>query len=416
MRVAMFVEGLLLPSAEGATWRFLQLLRGLSEMGAEVVVFHSFRGWSDPKQMAMEPYRVILIQPSDYYNNPKFIEALLRRYKIDMVISKDPSYLRSLAQSGGLPEGTKTIFDCHDLHQSGSTNWSEQTWAIENVDVVIAINEREFSALKILRPYRPVIYIPSTVSTSEISNKQHELESNKIVFLGHFYYEPNLDAARWLAQVIFPLVLAAIPEAQLHLVGAYPPTAFYDINGSAIYWNGYADDLNIALSQYDVAFSGVRIGSGFRIKTLHYMKAGLPVVSNHLGVEGVGYRDCFKIAEKDDELSTHIVKLLQSPPDRNRLAQAGADVLKQEFCTDRLHNLLHELFNLASTQTGMRRTIFTHSSVGAAEMGWWNEIVSKGRFLKLHSNLFPVGTVVDLKNAEDLESILCPRDSKELAI
>src|SRR5262249_54964913 len=44
-----------------------------------------------------------------------------------------------------------------------------------------------------------------------------------LVFVGNFEYAPNVDAAGWLVQEIFPRVKKRLPEARLILVGNNPP-------------------------------------------------------------------------------------------------------------------------------------------------------------------------------------------------
>jgi len=44
-----------------------------------------------------------------------------------------------------------------------------------------------------------------------------------IVFVGNFTYEPNIDAALFFSQQIFPLILKDAPDAKLFLVGNAPP-------------------------------------------------------------------------------------------------------------------------------------------------------------------------------------------------
>ena len=48
--------------------------------------------------------------------------------------------------------------------------------------------------------------------------------------IGNFRHPPNLDAVRWLAAELWPRIRAALPAAELHVFGAYPPNAAWQLH------------------------------------------------------------------------------------------------------------------------------------------------------------------------------------------
>src|SRR5204862_2652020 len=104
------------------------------------------------------------------------------------------------------------------------------------------------------------------------------IPSELLLFVGRLTYPPNLDAALWLAEVIFPRVLAARPNARLAIVGSNPPEALRALAGSAIEITGYVNDQ--ALMQYydksRVAMVPLRFGAGVKGKVAEAISAGVP--------------------------------------------------------------------------------------------------------------------------------------------
>ncbi len=49
------------------------------------------------------------------------------------------------------------------------------------------------------------------------------VERQHFISIGNFRHEPNWQSVLWLKQQIWPLIRQALPQAQLHLYGAYPP-------------------------------------------------------------------------------------------------------------------------------------------------------------------------------------------------
>lgn len=48
--------------------------------------------------------------------------------------------------------------------------------------------------------------------------------------IGGFKHPPNVDAVRWLASSIWPLIRAQLPDAEMHVYGAYPTQAVQQLH------------------------------------------------------------------------------------------------------------------------------------------------------------------------------------------
>src|SRR5262249_50225779 len=73
-----------------------------------------------------------------------------------------------------------------------------------------------------LRGGERVRVVPNGVDLGALPYVENGRPAARIVFAGNLGYFPNVDAAIFLARDVLPRVRAAVPGAELHLVGARP--------------------------------------------------------------------------------------------------------------------------------------------------------------------------------------------------
>ncbi|MCH9680447.1 MAG: glycosyltransferase family 4 protein [Deltaproteobacteria bacterium] len=336
VRIGLLADGPLLPSGEGATQRFIETARCLHDQGVDVTIIHAFRGWSDWRVLARQPFRVVLVHPSDYYGTTRVLEQLQQRFRFDWLQSKDPEVISSLVERGVVGEGPGLVYECHDLPEAEPGQVLPQQIAAGLADRVVCVNEHEARRLRGAEGPGRVVAIPCTLPRSAVVPRRHYGQGRRLAFLGNYYYGPNQEAAIRLIQEVMPELRRHVPDAELHLYGDAPSELRTLGAEVGCRWFGYVDDVVTSIKRCDVALSVVFRGTGFRVKLLHYMAAGLPVVANELGVGGVGARGCFRMSEQLPELIEHCVELLGSPHERNRLATEASAVLEEDFSSERV--------------------------------------------------------------------------------
>ena len=147
----------------------------------------------------------------------------------------------------------------------------------------------------------------------------------RALFLGDYTHHPNPESALFLARRLWPLVRARCPEAELWLAGprATPEVrALGELPGVRVC--GFVDDLAGLLADVRVLLAPLFSGGGTRIKVMTALAHGLPVVSNALGLRGVGApQPAATSAESIPELVDATVPLL-TDDDRVRAAGVAA--------------------------------------------------------------------------------------------
>ena len=104
-----------------------------------------------------------------------------------------------------------------------------------------------------------------------------------IVFTGQMDYAPNIDAVRWFAGEVMPM----LPKARFAIVGRKPPEAVRRLAGPRTIVTGSVPDVRSWLAAADVVAAPLRIARGIQNKVLEAMAMARPVVASPAAFEGI---------------------------------------------------------------------------------------------------------------------------------
>ncbi len=192
------------------------------------------------------------------------------------------------------------------------------------VDSVVVFTDRDRETVSEVAGATPVIRIPLGY---DLPSRPLDPAGSgaRIVSVGSFIHPPNTDAATWLAQSIFPLVRARIPEATLELVGSNAPPEITALAGESVTVRPDVPDVWPHLDAAAVVAAPIRLGGGMRVKVLEALSAGKAIVATPLALEGLALTDGENVvvAETGDEFARAIVELLADPNRRAALGRAA---------------------------------------------------------------------------------------------
>ena len=109
--------------------------------------------------------------------------------------------------------------------------------------------------------------------------------------LGTFRHPPNVDATHFLVRDVWPRVRAALPAAQLSLIGSHPTKEVMALHAphDGVHVKGYVSNerLRKLLRLSRVLIAPLRFGAGLKGKVLEAWSHGTPVVTTPIGAEGM---------------------------------------------------------------------------------------------------------------------------------
>ena len=148
---------------------------------------------------------------------------------------------------------------------------------------------------------------------------------SRVLFVGNMSRRRNQTAVSWLVESVWPLVRAACPEANLHIVGAEPPAsiiALEQIPGVTV--TGWVADLGAAYAQARVVVAPMRSEAGALNKILDGLAAGRPVVATTMANAGIAAPPAAIIlADEAAFFARAIIDLLQNDAAWRRMGAAG---------------------------------------------------------------------------------------------
>jgi hypothetical protein len=190
--------------------------------------------------------------------------------------------------------------------------------------------------------------LPNTAS-SPVERLPHELSGRDpslagesdtaapvVLLVGTMTYGPNSEGAKWMSELVWPLVTAVRPDAVLRIVGRHSESleALGRIGGVEIV--GAVPDMAPYLDEAMVSVAPIHRGSGTRVKVLEAFAAGVPVVATTIGAYGIDVRVGTDLHVTDDpvQLAAAIVALLDDEAARTAMGHAGRAVYDREHSAD----------------------------------------------------------------------------------
>jgi polysaccharide biosynthesis protein PslH len=239
-----------------------------------------------------------------------------------------------------LPADVPRVLDLFDVHSvmerhaggpEAPRTLAFERHAVRACSSCLAVSAADAEAARSLLGASSVHLVPNGVDTSYFMPSAMPIETGSLLFTGRMNYPPNVDAARFFAREILPLVREAAPHARFHIVGADPTADVRALASEAVVVHGRVDDVRPFLANSEVVVVPVRSGGGTRLKVLEAAASGKPIVSTHLGVEGLDFgADDVVIA--DDALAfAHAVLSLLGNPDARRAIGRRAQLVAGRY-------------------------------------------------------------------------------------
>ena len=232
-------------------------------------------------------------------------------------------------------------FKLATIQQDKSYYWQEYVYTLKwertfwkRATKCVTLTTEDESNMRQLEPHIDMRTIPNGIdhrkmideaaSSNICINSIVSAKCPSILFVGNFLYEPNIDAALYFSQLIFPLILKDVPNAKLHLVGNAPPPEVSSLTlNKQIKVSGYVDSLTNFYKDADVVVCPLRIGGGVKVKVLEALNAGKAIVSTSIGAQGLNLSTypSLTVADEVADFAEKVVRFLLDPQKRYRQEQ-----------------------------------------------------------------------------------------------
>lgn len=264
------------------------------------------------------------------YHLAEYLVPLLRRHAPQATLVLDTVDLHHLRE-----EREARLRNDRTLLRLAASTRKRELAAIASADVAWVVSPAEAALLGDALPGARIEVLPNL---HEVDAAPAPFQARSgLLFVGGGGHPPNVDAARWLLEDIWPLVRERLPDCTLHIVGAGMPSALGGAAGAqGAIVHGHVPDLAPLLAGTRVGVAPLRFGAGVKGKVNLCMAAGMPVVATGCAAEGMHLahgRDIL-LAEEPAAFAEAIVALHSDAALWSRLSQAGIDNVRRHFSFD----------------------------------------------------------------------------------
>lgn len=191
--------------------------------------------------------------------------------------------------------------------------------AIHRCDLTLTISQAELQLLTDFYqvPAAQLLYCPFLLEDCTVDSRIGFTARQHLSFIGNFRHEPNWQAVLRLKR-LWPELRKQLPQAELHIYGAYPPPKATQLHApkQGFYIKGWADQAADAFLTYRLCLAPLSFGAGLKGKIIDAMRYGTPVVTTPIGAEGISHQADFAdfpgaVATEDEALIATTVSLYQ---------------------------------------------------------------------------------------------------------
>lgn len=251
--------------------------------------------------------------------------------------------------------GVRCVWDSHGTGTLMSESMGRSPWSIRligafetfianRVDDLITVCDRDASAYGEMGVPRSKIHmIPTSVRLREIdssSDPTTEVPSSGegglpvLLFFGSFGYAPNLEALRFVNDVLAPHLELEGIRCEIRIAGRDIPRMSFHPSVRAV---GFVPDIHACIRAASVCIVPVRRGVGMLTKVIDAMAVGTPVVLSEFAVQGIPeirHGVHAYVATTDAEFLRHVAQALVDPASSRAMARQARQLVERKYDWD----------------------------------------------------------------------------------
>jgi GT2 family glycosyltransferase len=215
-------------------------------------------------------------------------------------------------------------------------------------DATIVISEAEG---ELLRNELPELRVATIPYVREVQGSASSFGQRRdLVFIGGFGFGPNLDAMKYFADEIWPLIQQKLPDIRLMVVGSGMSPEVRRIGRiPGIEILGFVENITPIFNRCRLSIAPLRYGAGIKGKVGTSMSHGVPCVASPVAAEGMGLTHRVNVMIGDDAaaFAAAVVEAYQDEVLWDELSANGLRLFEQDYSfargLERLRALLTDI-------------------------------------------------------------------------
>lgn len=184
----------------------------------------------------------------------------------------------------------------------------------------------------------------------DIQWEGYDFQNRKdIMFIGGFGHRPNVDAVKWVASDVLPILLQKLPDIKIHILGSNAPQEVLDLATEHLIIEGFVTDDQLAEFYHNSRISLVplRYGAGIKGKVVEAMRFGTPVVTTSTGAEGIpNAENALAIENSAEALAERIAVLYNDAEALTQMSRNSITYIQQNYSPENAVAVIGPEFDL----------------------------------------------------------------------
>ncbi|MDD3721080.1 MAG: glycosyltransferase family 4 protein [Lutibacter sp.] len=169
--------------------------------------------------------------------------------------------------------------------------------SIYRCDLTLIISKYEMKLLKktfnidkSLLHYVP--FLLNNINLETFHSYPSFLNRNHFISIGNFKHEPNWNSVQYLKTAIWPIIQGKLPEAKLHVYGAYTTEKVLQLQNKkeGFIIKGWAKSAEEVFMNSRVCLAPLQFGAGLKGKLIDAMQYGTPSITTRIGAEAMHHK------------------------------------------------------------------------------------------------------------------------------
>ncbi len=229
--------------------------------------------------------------------------------------------------------------------------WEKRFWGQANKVAAMSLEDKRIMLSQL--PDLDVDIVPNGVDSEFFGEPVAARSKTPVVlYLGNFTWLQNREAVQVLVKKIWPKIKEDIPSAKLWIIGKEARKFFPDLSTTDIRVEEVGDVREV-YQQASVLVAPIYGGGGTRYKNFEAFASGLPVVTTSIGIGGTEAKDGVEVVVRNapDEIAGAAVLLLQNPEQAKAIADSAKKLVKNKFDWDPIAKYLSQIYEQLGKRT-----------------------------------------------------------------
>lgn len=298
----------------------------------------------------------------------KYCNGLISGGKIDAVFVFSAAPMKLIDHSSGI----KIVADLVDVDSekwraySKSAIWplskifarearklaAFETEVVTRSERTLLVSEEEAELLREVNPglVDKIVAIPNGVDTIFFDPKKYDFDKkiNTLIFTGALDYQPNIEAAIWFCEAIWPLVRAQHSNAIFYIAGSSPAPeilALEALDGVEILRD--VPDMAEVIAKSHIVVAPLLTARGIQNKVLEALAMAKPTVATSVANVGINGKpgEHLMLADTASEFAATVNLLLANPAVCTDLGNAARPFVVSNFSWEKSFEQLNNIIS-----------------------------------------------------------------------